>query len=237
MIHSLDALLVAVAAVALPAWSLAAGRWRAGRPRSERKLFQRYWFIAIRGALLSALVIVAWGKAGRPFSALGLDLPVGVAGRVGFAIDAVIVVYYLLKVQFSRRSPEELATTRDRLRQLGSYDMLPQTPREFAVYPIAAIAGSTCEELLYRGFLIGTLAPLIGSASAVLLSSALFGLGHVYQGRFGVLRTTVIGVALGTAFALTDSLWWLIIAHCIVNLSGVLLARRMLTESPEAIAS
>ncbi len=237
MTHLLDALLVAVAAVALPAWSFVTGRWRAGRPRSERKLFQRYWLIAIRGVALSALVVFVWGKAGRPFSTLGLDVPVGVAGRVGLVIDVVIAGYYLFKVQFSRRSPEQLATTRDRLRRLGSYDMLPQTPREFAIYPIAAVAGSTCEELLYRGFLITTLRPAISTTGAVLVSSALFGLGHAYQGWLGILRTTVIGLGLGVAFALTSSLWWLIIAHSVANLSGVLLARRMLVESPERIAS
>jgi CAAX protease family protein len=237
MTHVLDALLVAVAAVALPVWSFVAGRWRAGRPRAERKLFQRYWLIAIRGAALSALVVFAWSKAGRPFSALGLDVPIGIAGRAGLVIDVVIAAYYLFTVQFSRRSSVQLAATRERLRRLGHYDMLPQTLREFAIYPIAAVAGSTCEELLYRGFLIGTLTPLMGTAGAVLMSSALFGLGHAYQGRLGILRTTVIGLGLGIAFALTSSLWWLIIAHSVVNLSGVLLARRMLAESPEGIAT
>jgi uncharacterized protein len=237
MTHLFDALLVAVAAVALPAWSFVTGRWRAGRPRSERKLFERYWLIAIRGAALSALVVFVWSKEGRPFSALGLDVPIGIAGRVGLVIDAAIAGYYLFKVQFSRRSSEQLAATRERLRRLGSYDMLPQTPREFAIYPIAAVAGSTSEELLYRGFLIGTLTPLIGTAGAVLVSSALFGLGHAYQGWLGILRTTVIGLGFGIAFALTSSLWWLIIAHSVANLSGVLLARRILAESPEGIAS
>jgi membrane protease YdiL (CAAX protease family) len=115
--------------------------------------------------------------------------------------------------------------------------MLPQTPREFAIYPIAAVAGSTCEELLYRGFLIGTLTPLISTPGAVLLSSALFGLGHAYQGWLGIVRTTLIGLSLGVAFALTSSLWWLIIAHSVANLSGVLLARRLLAESPQGMAS
>ena len=234
MTHLLDTLLVAVAAIALPGWSFVAGRWRAGRPRSERKLFQRYCLIAIRGVALSALVVFVWWKGGRPFSTLGLDVPVGGAGRVGLVIDVVIAGYYLFKVQFSRRSSAELAATRDRLRRLGSYDMLPQTPPEFAVYPIAAVAGSTCEELLYRGFLIGTLTSLISTTGSVLVSSALFGLGHAYQGWVGILRTTLIGLGLGVAFALTNSLWWLIIAHSVANLSGVLLARRMLAESPEA---
>jgi CAAX protease family protein len=113
--------------------------------------------------------------------------------------------------------------------------MLPQTPGKFAVFPIAAVAGSTCEELLYRGFFIGRLAPTVGTAAAVLSSSALFGLGHAYQGWIGVARTMLIGIAFGVAFALTHSLWWLLIAHTSANLSGVLLARRLLHESPESV--
>jgi len=44
----------------------------------------------------------------------------------------------------------------------------------------------------------------------------------------------VIGCAFGVAFALTQSLWWLLIAHGSANLSGVLLARRLHAESPES---
>jgi hypothetical protein len=45
----------------------------------------------------------------------------------------------------------------------------------------------------------------------------------------------LIGIAFGVAFALTHSLWWLLIAHTSANLSGVLLARRLLHESPESV--
>ena len=182
----------------------------------------------------SALVILAWWKAGRPLSALGLDVPVGIPGRVGLIIDVGIVGYYLASVQFSRRTRSQLVATRDRLRRLGSYDMLPKTPGEFAVFPVAAVAGSICEELLYRGFLIGVLTPRLGMAGAVLSSAVLFGLGHAYQGWIGVARTTVIGCAFGVAFAQTHSLWWLLIAHASANLSGTFLAWRMLAESSES---
>ena len=56
----------------------------------------------------------------------------------------------------------------------------------------------------------------------------LFGLEHAYQGWIGAARTTVIGCGFGVAFAVTHSLWWLLIAHGSANLSGVLLARKML---------
>jgi membrane protease YdiL (CAAX protease family) len=228
----LDDLLLAIASIGIPAWSLFGGRWYARRTHGSRSA--RYWLIAIRGVALSVLVIVAWRQAGRPLSMLGLDLPVGIPGRVGFLIDIPIVGYYLASIQFRRRSRDHLAAARDRLRRLGTYDMLPQTTGEFAVYPIAAVAGSAFEELLYRGFLIGGLTPVLGAAGAVAMSSLLFGLGHLYQGRIGVVRTAVIGLAFGVAFTLTHSLWWLLIAHAAANLSGILLARRILSESPES---
>jgi membrane protease YdiL (CAAX protease family) len=144
--------------------------------------------IAIRGAALGALILVAWENAGRPFAALGLDVPVGGAGRVRLLLDVAIVGYYLASVQFRKRSRDQLAATRERLRRLKSYEMLPQTPAEFATYPIAAVAGSAFEELLYRGYLVGGFAPVVGSPLAVLGSSMLFGLGHAYQGTIGVVR-------------------------------------------------
>lgn len=230
----LDFLLLGIVFIGLPAWSLVASRWYAQKPAHWTRL-AKYWLIAIRGTLLSALVIVAWWKAGRAFSVLGLHVPVRTAGRVGFLVDIAIIVYYLVSVQFRRRSPNQLAATQERLRRLGSYDMLPQTRAEFAMYPIVVITGSTCEELLYRGYLLGGLSPLLGAGAAVLCSSALFGLGHLYQGRIGVLRTTVIGLVFGVAFAVTHSLWWLMIAHTCANMSGVLLARRMPVESIESV--
>jgi membrane protease YdiL (CAAX protease family) len=63
---------------------------------------------------------------------------------------------------------------------------------------------------------------------AALLSSLVFGLGHVYQGWRGVLRTALIGCVLAIAFVLTHSLWWLMMAHMAVNLLGGLFAWRRL---------
>jgi membrane protease YdiL (CAAX protease family) len=89
-----------------------------------------------------------------------------------------------------------------------------------------AIVGS-CEELVYRGFLIWFLAPATGLVVAVLLSAAAFGFAHGYRGASGIVRTAGIGVAFGTAPAVTHSLWWLVVAHVIVNLFAVPLPRRL----------
>jgi len=223
---ALDVVLIVIAGIGLPTWSLIAGQ-RHGRGPAHSRRSQRYWIVIVRGAILSGLVLLTWAQAGRSFALLGFDSPVGPGGRVGFLIDALIVGYYFAAVRLRRRSREQLDATRARLRRLRTYDMLPQSAVDFATYPVAATVGSVFEELFYRGYLIAVLAPPLGLSVAVLSSALLFGLGHLYQGTIGVIRTSVIGLALGIGIALTHSLWWLIIAHASANLFGIMLARRL----------
>jgi membrane protease YdiL (CAAX protease family) len=77
------------------------------------------------------------------------------------------------------------------------------------------------------GFAIWLLAPFVGLWAAVIVSSALFGLNHLYQGRFGVVRSGLVGLAFATGYALSHSLWWLMLAHIILNVYGGLLARKL----------
>ena len=95
-----------------------------------------------------------------------------------------------------------------------------------------AVTASPFEELLCRGFLMWFFAPFAGLWCAAALSSLLFGIGHAYQGWRGILRTTLIGLAFATAYALTHSLWWLMVAHIAFNLLGGLFAWRLKRWKP-----
>jgi membrane protease YdiL (CAAX protease family) len=60
---------------------------------------------------------------------------------------------------------------------------------------------------------------------AVLLSSFLFGLGHIYQGATGVLQTMVLGAMLGAIVLHHKSIWPAVVAHgCINAVSFIALA-------------
>jgi len=65
-----------------------------------------------------------------------------------------------------------------------------------------------------------------------MISSVLFGFGHAYQCWIGMLRTAFIGLAFAIAYALTHSLWWLMLAHIAVNLFGGLFAWKLMRQSP-----
>jgi len=74
------------------------------------------------------------------------------------------------------------------------------------------------EELLARGFLLHRARHLLGGWwGPVTVSSLLFGLGHAYQGAFGVIQTTIVGAVLAAAVLRYGTLWPAIIAHALVN--------------------
>ncbi|WP_338467645.1 CPBP family intramembrane glutamic endopeptidase [Novosphingobium sp. ZN18A2] len=103
----------------------------------------------------------------------------------------------------------------------------PRTNAQFVLFPLVIIIGSFTEELLFRGYLFWALAPLLGVWGAATIASVAFGLAHAYQGPSGILRTGVIGLAFAIGFALTHSLWWLIVAHMILNSIGYFVAIRV----------
>ncbi|MES3517772.1 MAG: CPBP family intramembrane metalloprotease [Natronomonas sp.] len=75
------------------------------------------------------------------------------------------------------------------------------------------------EELLFRAALIGAFEAGFGVSPwlLVVLSSVAFALGHGAQGRLGVIVTGSLGIVLGTAFVVTNSLLVVVVAHYLVN--------------------
>jgi membrane protease YdiL (CAAX protease family) len=84
------------------------------------------------------------------------------------------------------------------------------------------------EELAARGFLLARARSALGGTwGPVVLSSLLFGLGHVYQGWIGVAQTFVIGVILAGLTVRWGTLWPAILAHASLNTLSLLIARQL----------
>ncbi len=85
--------------------------------------------------------------------------------------------------------------------------ILPQSRLELVPFLALAVTAGICEEFLYRGFAMAALTRVgLPSWGVVLLSSILFGLAHLYQGRGGLLSTLVIGTVFGAARIAYDGL-------------------------------
>jgi membrane protease YdiL (CAAX protease family) len=106
--------------------------------------------------------------------------------------------------------------------------------------PFAAVALSMLfvgfyEEVLARGLLLQRCRRLFSEVAGplgavwlpVLVSSALFGAAHGYQGWLGVAQTGLIGIVLALLTLRWGTLWPAILAHAMLNAGSLTLARSL----------
>jgi hypothetical protein len=85
------------------------------------------------------------------------------------------------------------------------------------------------EETVYRGWITARLAELglfstRAWIAAIVVSSVVFGLLHMYQGLSGMIATGLTGLVLGWLYLATGrNLWAPIIAHGVMDTSGFLM--------------
>ena len=89
------------------------------------------------------------------------------------------------------------------------------------------VGAGFAEETLFRGYLFERLGKLFGTGagakvSIVLLTSALFALGHYSNlGLPGVEQAMITGLVFGTIFAITGRIWMVMCAHAAFDLAAV----------------
>jgi membrane protease YdiL (CAAX protease family) len=143
--------------------------------------------------------MVAWRAWAHGYTAAELGLVSDgksrllLAGIVGAATLAVLQWLNL-------RRMGRLSAPAGGLLQSLAKRIFPQSRAEMLPYFVLALTAGVCEEFLYRGFAIAAIiragSPIWG---AVLLSSFLFGLAHLYQGRGGAVGTMLLGTLFGAA--------------------------------------
>jgi len=84
---------------------------------------------------------------------------------------------------------------------------------------LIAVLPALCEELLFRGALMGMLRGVLGDRGRVILVAVLFGLLHLSLAR--LLPTAALGVVLGLLVVWTGSLWPAVLAHGLNNALAV----------------
>ena len=167
--------------------------------------------------LALAVLGLAWAWLGRPVADLGFSA----AGGMGFWIGAGLVALASAALARTWRrviamSPEEKREQRDALGRLLHF--LPRPGREFRHFCGLSITAGVVEETVYRGFLLWYLVQVLPLWAALLLSSAVFGLGHGYQGIGGAVRTGLAGLAFAGLYVLSGSIWLPMVGHAVLNI-------------------
>jgi membrane protease YdiL (CAAX protease family) len=111
-------------------------------------------------------------------------------------------------------------------------DLVAHIPLRW-ILPLALFVGIH-EEILFRGFYLSRVRALSRSGIvAILATSVVFGLMHMYQGLLGVFQTTAIGLALAIIVTYARSLWPAIIAHAVFDATNMLLLPWLLKTMQE----
>lgn len=191
----------------------------AARMREYRATIALQW-------ILTALTCAAWFAQGRSAASLGLTLSERGAWLLGLGVTAAGLAFLIYQWIAIGRLDED-GRARLRAQIAGARDLLPTNDLEHRWFRGLALTAGTCEELIYRGFLIAYAAHWLGPTGGMLAAAGAFGLGHFYQGRSGALKATVIGIAAGALYQQTASLLWPMILHVAVDLQGGAIGRRL----------
>ncbi len=197
--------------------------WRWVWPRFLKRLASgasnvrvRFYRAAVLGQWLIALSFIAfWAWRGRPWRWILLGAPAWLRLGIGLLVSVLLAGFlYWQRVQ-ALKQEEVIAKVRPQIESVAR--LLPHTPRERKVFWMVSATAGVCEEILYRGFLIWYLAVWTGLIAAVILSSLLFGLGHIYLGRAHIPKTALAGLFLACLALASGSLWPAILLHAAVD--------------------
>lgn len=208
----------------LIAWSLVDWLWM--YPRFVRRIAegvegarkQLYYSILGLEWALTACVVAIWLRQQRPWAALYLSAPrtSGAAVGTAFAAGFLIVVWMQRRAVMTR--PEVMDLVRRKIEH--AQPLLPHTPDERRLFVLLSITAGVCEEILFRGFVIWYFALWTGPWLALVISSVIFGFGHIYQGVAQVPKTGLLGAALGAMVLLTGTLWPSIVIHTLIDMNS-----------------
>lgn len=214
----LDLILAAVVALLWPLqqnlieWPRFQASLRAGEPgarvRGYRKAMAHQWVLAL-------VVVAAWLAQGRGLPTLGLGWGQGWLAWTMAGVALAGVVLMALQTRSIAASAEARAQV---LKSVASVrDVLPHDRREFAEFRALSVTAGVCEELLFRGFVTWVIAAYAGIWVGVIVSAALFGFAHLYQGTKGIVQSGVIGLLMSAIYAAAGSLWPAMVLHAAVD--------------------
>ena len=225
-----DVMLVACLVLVLPAWQL----WRTQRkkdkpedvsPAGKDRLFRRN--VNLVGLPLLVLwALFAW--TGRPVALLGLEAPLSETGLWGIAAVCVLISGGIVGTIIWERRLDALKTAQyhAKLRKAG---IVPATRRECIQFVLLMVLLGIGWELLYRGYLMLVLPPVVGTAGAVVIAALAYGAAHGYQGWKQFTGSIVSAFLFTLGYVLTGSLWWLMLLHVSLPLMALVSARMSLS--------
>ncbi len=180
--------------------------------------------LALRGLCMIAFVIVLARSDGQSLRQLGLvrrqaprEIVMGLPAMIG-AMGANLIVAVpigLVGLAFKDALP---GLARTRSEGLRIFTAQGTDARALLAFAATAVFAAAFEELVFRGFLVPRLKRVTGSwIAAVVLSSALFASGHLYEGAAALFQTFAIGAYFALLLLRRGRLESAIVGHALFN--------------------
>lgn len=209
--------------------------WRSLHPdvsKPNRSPLQTYWRQGRHVlALLAILLLVMWLQHYSPVD-LGLALPRSRVAMAGLATACCFLIgLHLVEKRIERTmAPEKRAGHEAQLRAMPM--AVPRTAPETTAYLITMVGMTAMWEVLYRGYLLLVLTPLTGMPAAIALAAVAYGAGHGYKNPRQFIGSIVAAFAFTIGYALTGSLWWLIVLHAAAPVGLLLAMKKVDADKP-----
>jgi membrane protease YdiL (CAAX protease family) len=203
--------------------------WRSLRPKRDkppRPLLRRYWSMCWPVLIMLGVLFVGCGQAGYTARDIGFDIPVSAAGAygLGFAVLLLGGLTAVGSIMERRSSLDRLAENDCKL--LATDFPFPRTGVETLAFTLSITVMTAGWETLYRGFILLLLTPVLGLATAIVLTAVAYGIAHGYKSPKQLIGSIASAFIFTIAYAWTHSLWWLIVIHAGLPLGAVPAALR-----------
>lgn len=209
----------------------------AGEDAAREKLYRG---ILVEEAVLTLAVLGLWIALDRSWDLLTPAAP-GAPDWLpwlGWGVAALFLGVLAAQARALGADPAGLEAAREQLEAVS--EMLPRTERELRLFRALSLSAGIGEELVFRGFALAWFAAVAASGPglaawpallvAVLGSSVLFGLAHLYQGPGGIVKTGAIGLLFAGLAVATGGLLAPMVVHTALDLTSGQLAYRALRQ-------
>lgn len=180
------------------------------------------------------VAVVAWRALDRKLTPAELGLTVSDPWRI--TLIAVVSTLLLCANQWvSLRRIMHIPEMRSGLLFRIAEKIAPRTSFDLIAFAALSCTAGLCEEFLYRGFAFAVFARMLATsalpmAGAATLSSALFAIGHLYQGKKGLITTFVVGMLFSITRIWSGSLLPSVVAHAGIDLIAGLFVSRSINS-------
>lgn len=180
------------------------------------------------------VAVAAWRAWAHGFTTVELGLAVSdwaLIAALSVIGTATIVTLQWLNLRRMGRSASRLRAS---LRAMAER-ILPQSRPELIPFFALAVTAGVCEEFLYRGFAMAAFSRWgLPAWVAVIGSSILFGMAHLYQGRSGLVGTTILGLLFGATRVVVASVIPVMFWHIGVDAVAGIVGHKYITSKVDS---